>query len=99
MKEATHLLPENLPAVYTYQKPLKNRHYKNFNMKKLLIFIIILAGCSAMAQDAYHTNLQAGLQNEYSLPASTWVLPNTEQATLAAAWNYGLSASEASVSG
>ncbi|RMD97667.1 MAG: hypothetical protein D6816_17265, partial [Bacteroidetes bacterium] len=68
-------------------------------MKNLLFFLLILTGFAAIGQDAYHSNLQAGLQNEYGLPTSTWALPNTEQATIAAAWTYGLTATEETVSG
>ncbi len=68
-------------------------------MKNLFLFIILLTAHTAHAQDSYHNNLQTSLQTTYSLPAGTWALPNTEQATIAAAWSYGLTATEATVSG
>jgi GH35 family endo-1,4-beta-xylanase len=50
----------------------------------LLFFSIDTKG-----QDEYHLNLQSSLQNEYSLPAGNWAIPNTEAATIAASNTYG----------
>ncbi len=68
-------------------------------VRSLLFAITFVFGISTWAQDAYHVNLQTGLQNQYGLPAGIWALPNTEQATIAAAWTYGLTATEETVSG
>ncbi|MDX1912647.1 MAG: hypothetical protein SFV22_14235 [Saprospiraceae bacterium] len=59
-------------------------------MKKILPFCLLILSMPLAAQDAYHNTLNAQLQNDYALPALTqWVLPNTESATFAAAFNYG----------
>ena len=69
-------------------------------MKNILLLITSCClSLLAIGQDSYHANLQAVLQNEYGLPAGTWALPSTEQATIAAAWTYGLDASESLVTG
>jgi endo-1,4-beta-xylanase len=50
---------------------------------------IALQAC-AYAQDIYHTSMVSGLTNTYQLPATpSWVLPNTEAATLAITYDYG----------
>lgn len=52
------------------------------------------------AQDAYHTNLQNSLQNDYGLPVGTWVLNNSEAANLGSDFAYGdIQASELAASG
>lgn len=59
-------------------------------MKNILPFCLFILSMPLAAQDAYHNTLNAQLQNDYALPALTqWVLPNTESATFAVAFNYG----------
>lgn len=56
----------------------------------LLLPAMLLAWLGLDAQDTYHTALNNTLQNGFGLPANaTWVLPDTETATLASAFSYG----------
>ena len=55
---------------------------------------------TATAQDAYHTDLQNILQNDYNLPAGTWVLNDSEAANLNSDFAYGnMNSSDEAVTG
>lgn len=70
-------------------------------MKKLLATLALGAiAVMAWAQDTYHSNLQASLQSNYSLPAGNWVLNNTEAANLNADYWWGdINASNQAIAG
>lgn len=59
-------------------------------MRRIIdVLALCLFSICATAQDAYHTNLQNTLQNDYGLPAGSWILNETEAANLASAYSYG----------
>jgi GH35 family endo-1,4-beta-xylanase len=59
-------------------------------MKNYALIFLLFSALPIAAQDAYHNDLNAGLQNDYNLPPLTqWILPNTESVTLAGSFNYG----------
>lgn len=63
---------------------------KGLNFIFFSINIGLLLLCTSLqAQDSYHVYLDTFLQNQYNLPAvPQWILPNTETATQAVAYNY-----------
>ncbi|MEM6964986.1 MAG: endo-1,4-beta-xylanase [Bacteroidota bacterium] len=67
-------------------------------MKKVLLLFSFFFSISVCSQDAYHTNLQNMLQNEYNVPVGEWILFNTEDAILNNAISYGSAASIQSIS-
>ncbi|WNJ19691.1 endo-1,4-beta-xylanase [Pontibacter sp. G13] len=60
-------------------------------MNRILPFIWMMAlmAPSLMAQDAFHTNLQADLQSQYGVPSGSWLLNDTESANISQATKYG----------
>ena len=59
-------------------------------MKNLFFLLIAcLSFLISPAQDAYHTNLQTALQNDYQLPVGTWMFFDNENAILNGATNFG----------
>ena len=63
--------------------------------KQYLSLLLCLFWISLYSQDAYHTNLQQNLQSTYSLPSSTWVLPNTETETFNVDYFWGSASTSA----
>ena len=60
-------------------------------MKNSTSLLVALLLCVSLnAQDAYHSNLQISLQNDYGLPVGSWVFHNTEAANLNAGYTYGV---------
>ena len=60
-------------------------------MRTLILFTLMLLTLhTARAQDAYHAQVLTSLSSEFGLPANPQrILPNTETAVLAAAFDYG----------
>jgi endo-1,4-beta-xylanase len=59
-------------------------------MKKNLTFLLCLICFGLSAQDTYHIQLLDSLNRKYSLPTAVkWFLPNTEDATLSNASDFG----------
>lgn len=66
-----------------------------------LIFCLSLVffGSNLFAQDVYHTGLLSNLMSSYNLPAGNFILANTEEDFLAAAYSWGSSRIDLTVPG
>lgn len=58
-------------------------------IKICFMFLFLCSNFMIQAQDNYHTTLQNSLQNNFGLPAGSWVFNNTEAANLNSDYVYG----------
>lgn len=73
--------------------PLLNYQIMQHLSNKLYLTTLLILGAvtGLLSQDTYHTNLQTQLASDYQLPNGSYVISNTEQGVLDAAYNWGSS--------